>query len=260
MVNEGEITQIIGPVIDVLFKNSPPGIYEALKVDDLVLEVQQHLGEDEVRTIAMGPTEGLKRGLKVISTGEPITVPVGLVTLGRLFNVIGQTIDGGKEVVVKEKWPIHRTPPSFIDQQAKVEILETGLKVIDLIAPFTKGGKVGVFGGAGVGKTVIVKELIRNIAMEHKGHSVFAGVGERTREGTDLYNEMKEANVLDKTAMVFGQMNEPPGARLPVGKGTLPAFRRLTPPRPGRGRPPRRRARSPRQSPTHGDTPPPGIG
>lgn len=217
MANEGKITQIIGPVVDVRFDRKPPGIFEALKVGDLVLEVQQQLGENEVRTVAMGPTEGLRRGLKAVSTGTPISVPVGEVTLGRLFNVLGQPIDGGKEVTTKEKWPIHRPAPTFVEQQAKAEILETGLKVIDLIAPFTKGGKVGVFGGAGVGKTVIVKELIRNIAMEHKGHSVFAGVGERTREGTDLYNEMKEANVLDKTVMVFGQMNEPSGARLRVG-------------------------------------------
>lgn len=216
-VNEGEISQIIGPVVDVYFTKRPPEIYEALKVNDLILEVQQQLGENNVRTVAMGPTEGLKRGLKVIATGAPISVPVGDIALGRLFNVLGQTIDGGSQVNSKEIWPIHRPAPSFVDQQSKAEILETGLKVIDLIAPFTKGGKVGVFGGAGVGKTVIVKELIRNIAMEHKGHSVFAGVGERTREGTDLYNEMKEANVLDKTVMVFGQMNEPSGARLRVG-------------------------------------------
>ena len=216
-LNEGEITQIIGPVVDVYFAKKPPEIYEALKVNELILEVQQQLGENNVRTVAMGSTEGLKRGLKVIATGAPISIPVGDIALGRLFNVLGQTIDGGSQVNSKEIWPIHRLAPSFVDQQSKAEILETGLKVIDLITPFTKGGKVGVFGGAGVGKTVIVKELIRNIAMEHKGHSVFAGVGERTREGTDLYNEMKEANVLDKTIMVFGQMNEPSGARLRVG-------------------------------------------
>jgi F-type H+/Na+-transporting ATPase subunit beta len=216
MLKEGIITQIIGPVVDVRFTDKPPEIYEALKVNDLTLEVQQQLGENVVRTVAMGTTEGLKRGLTVERTGSPIMVPVGEVTLGRLFDVLGNTIDTEKKIEKSEKWPIHRSAPSFTEQQSSVEILETGLKVIDLIAPFTKGGKVGVFGGAGVGKTVIVKELIRNIAMVHKGHSVFAGVGERTREGTDLYNEMKDANVLDKTAMVFGQMNEPSGSRLRV--------------------------------------------
>jgi F-type H+-transporting ATPase subunit beta len=216
-INEGIIIQIVGPVIDVYFEQNIPEIYEAVSVGDLILEVEQQLGNNEVRTVAMGPTEGLKRGMKAYATGIPISVPVGKETLGRLFNVVGEVIDEGKPVLAKEKWPIHRPPPAFANQKAKAEILETGLKVIDLIAPFTKGGKVGVFGGAGVGKTVIVKELIRNIAIEHKGHSVFAGVGERTREGTDLYNEMKEADILQKTAMVFGQMNEPSGARLRVG-------------------------------------------
>lgn len=216
-MNNGIITQITGPVVDVYFENSIPNIYQALKVGNIVLEVEQHLGEHEVRAVALGPTDGLERGQKVIDTGAPISVPVGQDCLGRIFNVLGQTIDLNKKAVkTKSNWPIHKSPPKFIDQQTKAEMLETGLKVLDLIAPFTKGGKTAVFGGAGVGKTVIIQEMIRNIAMEHKGHSVFAGVGERTREGNDLYNEMKESGVLDKTVMVFGQMNEPPGARLRV--------------------------------------------
>jgi len=214
---KGIITQIIGPVVDVKFnKEEVPHIYNALKVKDLTLEVEQELGEGEVRTVAMGQTEGLKRGMEVEDLGKPISVPVGEVTLGRLFNVLGEPIDHLEPLKTKEYWPIHKTPPTYSEQQTKVEVFETGLKVVDLIAPFTKGGKIAIFGGAGVGKTVVVKELIRNIAIEHKGHSVFAGVGERTREGNDLYYEMKEANVLDKVAMVFGQMNEPPGVRLRV--------------------------------------------
>ncbi len=216
-MNKGKITQIIGPVVDVFFENTVPNIYNALKIKGLILEVALALGKNEVRTIAMGSTEGLKRGEEVEDTGKPISIPVGPETLGRLFNVLGEPIDYGKKVITKEYWPIHRPPPSFEEQETKVEIFETGLKVIDLIAPFTKGGKIAIFGGAGVGKTVIVKEMIRNIAIEHKGHSVFAGVGERTREGNDLYYEMKEAHVLDKVSMVFGQMNEPPGVRLRVG-------------------------------------------
>lgn len=215
-MNKGKITQIIGPVVDVHFDSEVPNIYNALKVENLVLEVVLDMGKGDVRTIAMGTTEGLKRGLDVEDKGKPISVPVGSETLGRLFNVLGEPIDELGAVKAKDFWPIHRNPPSFKDQQTKVEVFETGLKVIDLIAPFTKGGKIAIFGGAGVGKTVIVKELIRNIAIEHKGHSVFAGVGERTREGNDLYYEMKEGNVLDKVAMVFGQMNEPPGVRLRV--------------------------------------------
>ena len=216
-MNKGVITQIIGPVIDVYLADSLPEIYTALKIDKLVLEVEQQIGKNEVRCVAMGPTEGLKRGDAVENTGKPITIPVGEKTLGRLFNVLGEPIDGLGPVKSDLYWPIHRPAPKFTDQETKTEILETGMKVIDLNCPFTKGGKTAVFGGAGVGKTVIVKELIRNIAMEHHGHSVFAGVGERTREGNDLYLEMVEAKVMDKTVMVFGQMNEPPGSRLRIG-------------------------------------------
>lgn len=207
----------MGPVVDVYFEDHIPDIYQALKVGSIILEVEQHLGEHEVRAVALGPTDGLERGQKVEDTGAPISVPVGPDCLGRVFNVLGETIDlNKKEVKAKDRWPIHKSAPKFIDQQTKAEMLETGLKVLDLIAPFTKGGKTAVFGGAGVGKTVIIQEMIRNIAMEHKGHSVFAGVGERTREGNDLYVEMGESGVLDKTVMVFGQMNEPPGSRLRV--------------------------------------------
>jgi F-type H+-transporting ATPase subunit beta len=204
-----------------------PAIYEALKIDlgkgkTLILETEFEMGNNEVRTIAMGPTEGLVRGTEVEATGHPISVPIGEETLGRIFNVLGEPIDGLKELTAKTKVSsIHNSAPPLSEQSTKPEMLETGIKVIDLVAPFTKGGKVGIFGGAGVGKTVIVKELIRNIAMVHHGHSVFAGVGERTREGTDLWLEMKEANVLDKTVMVFGQMNEPPGNRLRVGLTAL---------------------------------------
>lgn len=214
--DKGRVTQIIGPVVDVEFEKNLPAIHQALKVGELVLEVAEHLGGNEVRTVAMGPTEGLTRGMAVDDTGAPISVPVGAETLGRLFNVLGEPIDHKKKITAKDFWPIHRPAPTFAEQETKTEVLETGLKVIDLIAPFTKGGKIAIFGGAGVGKTVIVKELIRNIAMEHKGHSVFTGVGERTREGSDLYLEMEESDVLDKTVMVFGQMNEPPGVRLRV--------------------------------------------
>lgn len=225
--NQGIIIRVVGSVVDVKFRASLPFIYEKLEAGSLSLEVVSHLGEGEVRTLALGSTDGLKRGQAVIKTNAPISIPVGLATLGRLFNVLGQTIDElgpVKEKNAKDKtlyWPIHRDSPSLIEQETKPTLFETGLKVIDLIAPFTKGGKVAVFGGAGVGKTVIVKELIRNIAMEHKGHSVFAGVGERTREGNDLWLEMKEADVLDKTVMVFGQMNEPPGNRLRVALTAL---------------------------------------
>ncbi|MEK9165960.1 MAG: F0F1 ATP synthase subunit beta [Patescibacteria group bacterium] len=227
MPNTGKITQIIGPVVDVRFQESDlPSIYAALKVknsDDqkIILEVEQHLGNHEVRTVAMSSTDGLKRGQEVENTGSPINVPVGQATLGRLFNVLGEPIDNKEEIKVKERWPIHRLAPKFKDQSTKSEIFETGIKVIDLMAPFIKGGKVGLFGGAGVGKTVIIQELIRNIAAEHGGYSVFAGVGERTREGNDLYHEMQASKVIDKTVMVFGQMNEPPGARLRVGLSGL---------------------------------------
>lgn len=215
----GTIKQIIGQVVDVEFSKLPK-IFNALKVklgkDELTLEIQLHIGANIVRTVAMGSTDGLKRGMSVTDTGKPIMVPVGQETLGRMFNVLGQPIDGQPAVVTKEKLPIHRSSPAFSQLSTKTEILETGIKVIDLIAPIVKGGKVGMFGGAGVGKTVIIMELIRNIAQEHKGVSVFAGVGERTREGNDLYNEMKQSKVLNKTTLVFGQMNEPPGARARV--------------------------------------------
>ncbi len=217
-MNKGKITQIIGAVIDVEFKERLPKIYNALKVGELVLEVQQHLSDTTVRTVSMSSTEGLKRGLEVVDTSAPISVPVGEEMLGRMIDVIGQPIDGGGEVKTKAgTYGIHRPAPKFSEQETKTEIFETGIKVIDLIAPITKGGKVGLFGGAGVGKTVLITELIRNIATEHGGYSVFAGVGERTREGNDLYHDMKNSGVLKKTALVFGQMNEPPGARMRVG-------------------------------------------
>jgi F-type H+-transporting ATPase subunit beta len=215
---QGEIVQILGAVVDVKINGKTPAVYTALKVGDLTLEVEQILENQVVRTVAMGPTEGLKRGMEVVNTGKPITVPVGEDTLGRIFNVLGELIDNGKKLPADRKpdqvSPIHKNPPKFLDLETKVEVLETGIKVIDLMAPFAKGGKTAVFGGAGTGKTVIIMELIRNIGIEHKGHSVFAGVGERTREGTQLYRELTESKVLDKTVMVFGQMNEPPGARL----------------------------------------------
>jgi len=259
-MNKGKISQVIGPVVDVEFpafakapadakaladksdgqgKKNLPNIYSALEVnlengDKLVLETHQHLGGNKVRTVAMGSTDGLKRQMEVIDTGAPISVPVGTETLGRMFNLLGEPIDGmpsltdstqikGKlhtDTQIK-KYPIHRPTPEFTDQSTETEILETGIKVIDLICPFLKGGKIGLFGGAGVGKTVIIQELIRNIATEHGGYSVFAGVGERTREGNDLYYEMKESGVLAKTTLVFGQMNEPPGARQRVGLSAL---------------------------------------
>jgi F-type H+-transporting ATPase subunit beta len=214
---KGIITQIIGPVVDVKFEGDLPSLYEALTVDSpqglLTLEVEQHLGSGTVRTIAMSTTDGLARGVEVTATGAPISVPVGKETLGRMFNVTGDPIDGKPAPKTKKTYPIHRPAPTFSEQSTKTEVFETGIKVIDLICPFMKGGKVGLFGGAGVGKTVIVMELIHNIATEHGGYSVFAGVGERTREGNSLYTEMSESGVLDKTALVFGQMNEPPGAR-----------------------------------------------
>jgi F-type H+/Na+-transporting ATPase subunit beta len=218
----GTIKQIIGPVVDVHFGGEElPKVYDALeiKVEDqkIVLEVQQHLGSQMVRSIAMGPTDGLKRGIEVLATGAPISIPVGNDTLGRVFNVLGEPIDEKPAPTNTKKAPIHQPAPKLTDLSTSVEIFETGIKVIDLICPFIKGGKVGLFGGAGVGKTVIIQELIHNIAQEHGGYSVFAGVGERTREGNDLYHEMKESGVLDKVSMVFGQMNEPPGARARVG-------------------------------------------
>ena len=220
-MTKGVITQIIGPVVDVKFSENLPEIYTALELElnkkRLVLEVEQHLSSDTVRAVAMGATDGLQRGTEVTNTGKPISVPVGETSIGRMINVVGEAIDGKPEIKSKEYYPIHKPAPDFADQNTKTEIFETGIKVIDLIAPITKGGKVGLFGGAGVGKTVLITELIRNIATEHGGYSVFAGVGERTREGNDLYNEMKESGVLEKTALVFGQMNEPPGARMRVG-------------------------------------------
>lgn len=218
-MSTGKVIQVIGAVIDVEFPRSEvPRIYDALYIDEqkLTLEVQQQLGDGVVRTIAMGSSEGLQRGLSVSNTGAPISVPVGPKTLGRIMDVLGRPIDELGPIGADKELPIHRAPPSFEDQAAKEELLETGIKVIDLICPFAKGGKVGLFGGAGVGKTVNMMELIRNIAHEHQGFSVFAGVGERTREGNDFYNEMKESKVLDKVALVYGQMNEPPGNRLRV--------------------------------------------
>jgi F-type H+-transporting ATPase subunit beta len=216
----GKVAQIIGPVVDVEFEGDLPEILTALTIErengELVLEVQQHLGGRMVRTVAMSSTDGLARGLKVKNTGAPISVPVGKETLGRMFNVTGQPIDGKPQIKIEKKYPIHRPAPEFHEQSTKAEIFETGIKVIDLICPFMKGGKIGLFGGAGVGKTVVVMELIRNIAQEHGGFSVFAGVGERTREGNDLYHEMTDSGVLNKTTLVFGQMNEPPGARARV--------------------------------------------
>ncbi|MGM9988847.1 MAG: F0F1 ATP synthase subunit beta [Bacillaceae bacterium] len=219
-MNIGRITQVMGPVVDVKFENGNlPEIYNALIVkretaDDLTLEVAVHLGDDTVRTVAMASTDGLVRGLEVVNTGAPISVPVGDATLGRVFNVLGQEIDLKEPVpTTVRRDPIHRPAPSFEEISTNVEILETGIKVVDLLAPYIKGGKIGLFGGAGVGKTVLIQELINNVAQEHGGISVFAGVGERTREGNDLYHEMTESGVIKKTAMVFGQMNEPPGAR-----------------------------------------------
>lgn len=224
--NLGVIRQVIGAVVDVAFADTLPAVYTALEVlkkggEKLVLEVQQHTGFGVVRTIAMGSTDGLKRGDEVVNTGEGISVPVGPETLGRIFNVLGENVDGGAQVKTKKKYEIHRQAPAFTEQSTKTEILETGIKVIDLICPIAKGGKVGLFGGAGVGKTVVIQEFINNIAKAHGGFSVFAGVGERTREGNDLYHEMKGAGVLDKVAMVFGQMNEAPGNRARVALSGL---------------------------------------
>lgn len=216
----GKVVEVIGAVVDVEFPRSAiPRVYDALQLtefENLVLEVQQQLGDGVVRAIAMGSTDGLRRGLQVLNTHEPITVPVGEKTLGRIMNVLGQPIDDAGPIDTQDKMPIHRAAPAFIEQAVNEDILETGIKVIDLLCPFIKGGKVGLFGGAGVGKTVNMMELIRNIAIEHSGYSVFAGVGERTREGNDFYHEMKESSVLDKVSLVYGQMNEPPGNRLRV--------------------------------------------
>ena len=227
--NEGIITQIIGPVIDVEFAQGElPEIYNALNITCengtiIVAEVQQMLGSNRVRTVAMSSTDGLKRGMKVVNTGEPIKIPVGKPILGRILNVIGQPVDNDGPIETDNYLPIHRESPKLVDQNTDVEILETGIKAIDLIQPYQKGGKIGLFGGAGVGKTVLIMELIHNIASEHSGVSVFGGVGERTREGNDLWNEMKESGVIDKVALIYGQMNEPPGARMRVGLSALTA-------------------------------------
>jgi len=228
----GVVVQVIGPVVDVLFKGqSLPEIYSAVRITsegfdsptpvDIIVEVEQHIGEDTVRCVAMHPTDGLARGMKAIDTGGPIEVPVGVEVLGRVMNVIGEPVDRLGPIQTTRRYPIHRPPPTLDDQNTLLEMFETGIKVIDLIQPFLKGGKIGLFGGAGVGKTVIIMELIHNVALKHGGYSVFAGVGERTREGNDLWLEMKESKVIDKTALIFGQMTEPPGARLRVGLTAL---------------------------------------
>ena len=232
-MNAGKVVQVIGAVVDVEFESELPAIMNALKVEqkgnpetgtpelNVTLEVAAHLGEDRVRTVAMQSTDGLVRGMKAVDTGQPIAVPVGEATLGRIMNVVGDPYDNGPVIPAKERWPIHRPAPEFVDQKPTTEVFETGVKVIDLLCPFMRGGKVGMFGGAGVGKTVLIMEMIHNIAKQHGGYSVFAGVGERTREGNDLYMEMKESGVIDKTALVYGQMNEPPGARSRVGLSAL---------------------------------------
>ena len=222
----GKVVQIIGPVLDIRFENGHlPDLLNAIEINHegkkIVCEVAQQLGDDVVRCIAMSSTDGMSRGEEAIDTGAGISVPVGKETLGRVFNLLGEPVDNGPEVTSTERWPIHRDPPSYSDQDATTEILETGIKVVDLIAPYAKGGKIGLFGGAGVGKTVLIMEFINNIAKQHSGISVFTGVGERTREGNDLYYEMKESGVLSKTALVYGQMNEPPGARMRVGLSGL---------------------------------------
>src|ERR1700754_862672 len=219
---KGTITQVIGAIVDVHFKDGVPALQNALKVKregakDLTLEVATHVGLDRVRAIALEDTQGLTRGMEVTDTGSAISVPVGEQVLGRLFNVLGETLDGGETLSDAPTRGIHQSAPAFTEQSTKTEVFETGIKSIDLLAPFIKGGKVGLFGGAGVGKTVLIQELIRNVAQEHGGYSVFAGVGERVREGNDLYHEMKESGVLEKTALVFGQMNEVPGARARIG-------------------------------------------
>ncbi len=224
--NIGTVIQVVGPVLDIRFADDHlPELLSAIEIphgdNTIVAEVAQHIGDNVVRCIAMSSTDGLQRGVEAIDTGASISVPVGEECLGRVFNLLGQPIDNGKEVKSSERWPIHRPAPAYDQQQAATEILETGIKVIDLICPYAKGGKIGLFGGAGVGKTVLIQELIYNIATAHNGYSVFTGVGERTREGNDLYNEMTESGVISKTAMVFGQMNEPPGARMRVGLSGL---------------------------------------
>jgi F-type H+-transporting ATPase subunit beta len=243
-MSQGKVVQIIGAVVDVEFpRESVPKVYDALKIDgtEITLEVQQQLGDGIVRTIALGSTDGLKRNLMARNTGEAIKVPVGVKCLGRIMDVLGNPIDEAGPIGEKERWVIHRSAPTYEEQAAANELLETGIKVIDLMCPFAKGGKIGLFGGAGVGKTVNMMELINNIAKQHAGLSVFAGVGERTREGNDFYHEMKDSNVLDKVAMVYGQMNEPPGNRLRVAL-TGPDHGRVLPRREGRVRQGPRRA------------------
>ncbi|PJB83395.1 MAG: F0F1 ATP synthase subunit beta, partial [Acidobacteria bacterium CG_4_9_14_3_um_filter_49_7] len=230
-MKKGKVIQVIGPVIDVEFEGDLPPIYNAVRVRhkdeetgvdlDLIAEIEQHLGENRVRCVSMQPTDGLIRGVDAVDTGKPITMPVGDATLGRILNVVGEPVDEAGEVKAKDHWSIHRESPKFEDQNTETEMLETGIKVIDLLEPYSKGGKTGLFGGAGVGKTVLIMELIHNVALEHGGYSVFAGVGERTREGNDLYFEMKDSGVLEKTSLVYGQMTEPPGARLRVGLSAL---------------------------------------
>ncbi len=221
--NIGKVVQVIGPVVDVEFEPEHlPELYNAIKVHNLVAEVQQHIGRNQVRAVAMSSTDGVVRGMDVVDTGGPITVPVGKAALGRILNVLGEPVDEGPPIPEgTERWPIHRETPKFVDLEPKTQVFETGIKVIDLIAPFVKGGKIGLFGGAGVGKTVVIQELINNVAKGHGGKSVFCGVGERTREGNDLYLEFKEAGILDNVALIYGQMNEPPGARLRVGLSGL---------------------------------------
>ena len=222
----GEVVQVIGPVLDIRFAHDElPALLNAIEVDNkgakLIVEVAQQIGDNTVRCIAMSSTDGLVRGMKAVDTGGPITVPVGEECLGRVFNLLGEPVDNRPEPEIKERWAIHRPAPSYEEQTPATEILETGIKVVDLICPYAKGGKIGLFGGAGVGKTVLIMELIHNVATAHGGLSVFTGVGERTREGNDLYNEMQESGVIDKTALVYGQMNEPPGARMRVGLSGL---------------------------------------
>ncbi|MBQ6934644.1 MAG: F0F1 ATP synthase subunit beta, partial [Clostridia bacterium] len=224
--NKGAVIQVMGPVLDIRFSDGAlPELLNAIEIphgeNTIVAEVAQHIGDNVVRCIAMSSTDGLQRGAEAIDTGAPISVPVGDECLGRVFNLLGQPIDNREAVKGAERWPIHRPAPSYEEQRPATEILETGIKVIDMICPYAKGGKIGLFGGAGVGKTVLIQELIYNIATAHNGYSVFTGVGERTREGNDLYNEMTESGVINKTAMVFGQMNEPPGARMRVGLSGL---------------------------------------
>ena len=224
--NKGKVAQVIGPVLDIRFENGElPALLNAVEIKHgdrrIVAEVAQHIGDDTIRCISMSSTDGLVRGAEAIDTGSPITVPVGEKCLGRIFNLLGEAVDNMPTPETEERWPIHRDPPSYDEQETSTEILETGIKVVDLIAPYAKGGKIGLFGGAGVGKTVLIMELINNVAKEHGGLSVFTGVGERTREGNDLYYEMKESGVLSKTALVYGQMNEPPGARMRVGLSGL---------------------------------------